>query len=276
MTYVQHGAGLPARPDQSRLLFARQLRGLGVGFPRRRPAKRGCGKTTRGSPPTTTRCRTGASSTTPIPDWDDLCRQWNKSNYTQFDTNIDWEISDRVSLLSTTGFSDFSSSGVSDWQLLGMEFGPRASNPRCSIRSSSSTSNFLDGKIDLITGVNYFNEDSGSPRESVINAFGSSILRQQRDRRRRQRQPLGLQRHPRRPVRGPVRRLRTTGDGSVTQESTAYGLFANSTIHFTERLNLTLGVRESHDEKALVERRCSPSDNFIPQFGGSTIGQRRG
>ena len=28
-----------------------------------------------------------------------------------------WQISDRLSFLSTTGFSDFSSSGVSDWQL---------------------------------------------------------------------------------------------------------------------------------------------------------------
>ena len=58
------------------------------------------------------------------PDWDDLCRQWNKSDYTQIDANINWEISDRLSMLSTTGISEFSSSGVSDWQLMGMEFRP--------------------------------------------------------------------------------------------------------------------------------------------------------
>ena len=57
-------------------------------------------------------------------DWDDLCLQWNKAKYTQFDTNVTWDISDRLTLVSTTGFSEFSSSGVSDWQLLGMEFRP--------------------------------------------------------------------------------------------------------------------------------------------------------
>ena len=134
----------------------------------------GCGKTTRGSRPTTTRCRTGASSTTPNPDWDDLCRQWNKSDYTQVDANIDWQISDRLSFLSTTGISEFSSSGVSDWQLMGMEFRPSGVESEVLYQEFQFNLISLDGRVDLITGVNYFNEDSGSPRESLINAFGSS------------------------------------------------------------------------------------------------------
>jgi iron complex outermembrane receptor protein len=203
------------------------------------------------------------------PDWDDLCRQWNKSDYTQIDANINWQISERFSVLSTTGISDFSSSGVSDWQLLGMEFRPSRVESEVFYQEFQFSFNFADGKVDLITGVNYFNEDSGSPRESLINAFGSSTFNSTTGGLANGNlwgcnSTLGV------PCTGPVRRLRTTGDSSTTQESTAYGLFANATIHFTDRLNLTLGARESHDEKSLVNEAFA-SDNFIPEFGGSTV-----
>ena len=66
-----------------------------------------------------------------------------------------------------------------------------------------------------------------------------------------------------------MRRLRTTGDGSVEQTATAYGLFANATIHFGRVVNLTLGVRESYDEKELSSTQFQ-SDNFIAQDGVST------
>jgi iron complex outermembrane receptor protein len=32
----------------------------------------------------------------PNPDWDDLCRQWNKNDYTQADLSVNWAISDRL------------------------------------------------------------------------------------------------------------------------------------------------------------------------------------
>ncbi len=209
------------------------------------------------------------------PDWDDLCRQWNKSDYTQIDANINWEISDRLSFLSTTGISDFSSSGVSDWQLMGMEFRPSGVESEVLYQEFQFNLNFLDGKIDLITGVNYFNEDSGSPRESLINAFGSSNYANNATGGAANGNLWGCNDTLGVPCAGTVRRLRTTGDGSVTQESTAYGLFANSTIHFTERLNLTLGVRESHDEKAIVERAVRLRQ-FHPAIRRLDDRQRRG
>ena len=69
-----------------------------------------------------------------------MCLQWNKSQYTQVDANIEWQISDNLSLLSTTGVSEFEISSVSDWQLMGMEFRPPASTPTSSTRNFSSTS----------------------------------------------------------------------------------------------------------------------------------------
>ena len=86
------------------------------------------------------------------PDWDELCRQWNKSDYTQIDANINWEISDRLSFLSTTGVSDFSSSGVSDWQLMGMEFRPSGVESEVLYQEFQFNLNFLDGKDRLDHG----------------------------------------------------------------------------------------------------------------------------
>jgi iron complex outermembrane receptor protein len=63
--------------------------------------------------------------------------------------------------------------------------------------------------------------------------------------------------------------LRTTGDSQTTQEATAYGIFANAAIHFGKLVDLTLGVRESYDEKDF-RNELFASDNFVPQFGGST------
>jgi iron complex outermembrane receptor protein len=204
------------------------------------------------------------------PDWDDLCRQWNKSDYTQLDANINWQITERLALLSTTGISDFSSSGVSDWQLLGMEFRPSTVESEVFYQEFQFSMDFADGKVDLIAGVNYFNEDSSSPRESLINAFGSSNYANNATGGSANGNLWGCNDSLGVPCAGPVRRLRRTGDSSTMQEATAYGLFANSTIHFTDRINLTLGVRESHDEKSFSNELFA-SDNFIPEFGGSTV-----
>jgi iron complex outermembrane recepter protein len=202
------------------------------------------------------------------PDWDDMCRQWNDSKYTQVDANIEWQISDRVSLLSTTGISEFESSGVSDWQLMGMEFRP--SGVESEVLYQEFQFNFSIGeRVDFVTGLSYFSEDSSSPRESLINAFGSSNFNAVTGGTANGNlwgcnDTMGV------PCAGPVRRLRTTGDSETLQTSTSYGLFANSTIHFGERVDLTLGVRESYDKKEFANELFA-SDNFIPQFGGSTL-----
>ena len=59
------------------------------------------------------------------PDWDDLCRQWNDVEVHASSTRTSTGRSPTTcTLISTTGVSEFESSGVSDWQLLGMEFRP--------------------------------------------------------------------------------------------------------------------------------------------------------
>src|SRR5262245_4301017 len=206
------------------------------------------------------------------PDWDDLCRQWNKSKYTQVDANIEWQLSDNLSVLSTTGISQFESSGVSDWQLMGMEFRP--SGVDSDVIYQEFQFNFSIGeRVDLVTGLSYFNEESGTPRESLVNAFGSSVfvasdtVNGGNANGNEWGCSPAFATNP--CTTSPVRRTRTTGDSQTWQEATSYGLFANAAIHFGRLVDLTLGVRESYDEKDF-RNELFASDNFVPQFGGST------
>jgi iron complex outermembrane receptor protein len=205
----------------------------------------------------------------PDPDWDDLCTQWNKSDYTQLDANVEWQISERLTMLATTGISDFSSSGVSDWQLLGMEFRPAAVESEVLYQEFQFNFALADGKVDLVTGLSYFNEKSASPREALINAIGSSNFNATTGGTANG-NLWGCNDALAVPCSGSVRRLRITGDSATNQEATAIGLFANATVHLGERVNLTLGVRESSDEKDFTNELFA-SDNFTPQFGGSTM-----
>ncbi len=206
------------------------------------------------------------------PDWDDLCRQWNKATYKQVDANITWDMSDRVTMVSTTGVSDFSSSGVSDWQLLGMEFRPSTVESEVFYQELQFNFTFGD-RFDLVTGVNYFTEDSSAPREALYNAVGSSTFAATGPTAATGgsangnlwgcNDSLGI------PCAGTARRMRVTGDNTTQQDSTAYGVFANGTIHFGKLVNLTLGVRESYDEKELTNTLFQ-NDSFIAQDGVST------
>jgi iron complex outermembrane receptor protein len=202
------------------------------------------------------------------PDWNDLCRQWNKARYSQVDANIKWEIGEHVSMTSTTGVSKFHSSGVSDWQLLGMEFRPDAVDSDVTYQEVQFNLGLANGKIDLVTGMNYFNEDSGTPRLAVINAIGSSNFNATTGGTANGNlwgcnDTLGV------PCASGVRRLRRTGDGLTQQTATAYGLFVNSTIHLGKVVSLTTGLRESLDQKDFTSTLFA-SDNFIPQDGVST------
>src|SRR5690606_14106626 len=96
----------------------------------------------------------------PDPDWDDMCLQWNRAQYTQFDATVNWEIGDRVTMISTTGLSDFNSEGASDWQLLGMERRPSTVESEVFYQEVQFNLSFADGKVDFVTGINYFQEDS--------------------------------------------------------------------------------------------------------------------
>ncbi|MGB7215634.1 MAG: TonB-dependent receptor, partial [Gammaproteobacteria bacterium] len=201
----------------------------------------------------------------PDPDWDDLCRQWNKNDYLQVDANITWRIGDRVTMISTTGISEFSSDGVSDWQLLGMEHRREQVESEVFYQEFQFNLDLLDGGLSFVTGLNYFREDSESPRNALLTAYGSSTFNPITGGN-----PNGNQWGC--PGTDPFcaePRLRVSGDNETRQTAEAYGVFANATWHATDRLNVTLGLRFSHDSKDFTSTEYA-SDLFIPEDGVST------
>src|SRR5215207_9368931 len=79
-------------------------------------------------------------------------------------------------MVSTTGLSDFSSDGISDWQLLGMESRREQTESKTIWQEVVFNIGLFDGKVDLVTGGNYYAEELITPRAPLFNAIGSSVF----------------------------------------------------------------------------------------------------
>ena len=190
------------------------------------------------------------------PDWDPICEQWNNSELDQFDVTVDWSLSDNLTLTSVTGLSEFNSSGVTDWVMLGQELRP--SNIESDvIYQELQLAGSAGDRLEYVVGFSYFQEDSmsdgvglqrtgtsafpatpGTPPNSFIPGSG----------------PGGTQR---------------IGDNVTTQDAESLGLFANLSWHVTDRLTITPGVRFSDDEKsASITRRNA--DDYTAAVGTSS------
>jgi iron complex outermembrane receptor protein len=189
------------------------------------------------------------------PDWDPACAQFNDGELNQLDATITWQISSNLSLTSITGVSEFESHGVSDWVMLGQEL--RASNVESDVtyQELQINSSIADGRIDLVAGLSYFQEDSMS--------YGVGLERR------------GTSIFPDMPngngalVGSGPNGIRLLGDTTTWQDSESYGLFANLTWHITDRLAFTPGVRFSDDQKSAVLTRRN-SDDFVAAVGTSS------
>ncbi len=187
------------------------------------------------------------------PDWDAACEQSNDSNYSQFDVNVQWQLNDVWSLTSITGISDFESAGISDSIGLGSQAAPTNVESDVVYQEVQLNASFADGRLELVTGVSYFQEDSKS--------FGSSLQRQGTSVFATQAangntSAVGL---------GPNGTFRT-GDNVFEQDAQSYGLFTNLTWNITDRLGLTPGVRWGFDEKQVTDTAFA-SNGFTPAPG---------
>jgi outer membrane receptor protein involved in Fe transport len=186
------------------------------------------------------------------PDWDDLCLQWNKAKYTQVDANVTWEITDRLTMISTTGVSDFSSSGVSDWQLVGMEFRPSGVESEVLYQAPSRRRpDRLGRRRELLQrGI-------GLAARGPVRRGRFERIRQQRDRRLRQRQSLGLQRFAR-------SSLCESGSQASCDRRRFLGSGRDGLRNIRERHASFQRARESHSRRAQISRRERVFEHAVP------------
>ncbi len=191
------------------------------------------------------------------PDWSDACALSNNSKYTQGDANIEWSLSDTWKLTSTTGYAEMNHKGITSWQQLGFEIRPDNNKSKVLSQEFQLNASLFDNKVDFITGVNYFHENSFS--------YGYDLTRR------------GTSTYS--PAGGSANGdgdagLFITNDTNTTQKSTSFGWFNNATWHITDQLNLTGGVRFAYDKK-YVTTTAKASANFIPFSGTSTTATNR-
>jgi len=187
------------------------------------------------------------------PDWDAACEQHNDNDYYQADANIVWTMSDALTLTSTTGYAKLDHKGLTDWPLLGMETRPDDVDSKVFYQEFQLNAGLFDGKVDFVTGVNYFSEDSGSATVT-LNRRGTSTYN-----------PSGGV--PGTPPNSDAGLFRSA-DTDTRQKSDSFGWFNSLTWHATDKLNVTVGARLAHDKKDYQQTRFpSNGDNWNPAPG---------
>jgi iron complex outermembrane receptor protein len=175
------------------------------------------------------------------PDYDAACDQYNNDNYWQTDLNLDWTISDTVSLHAITGYSSLKHRAVTDWELIGMEMRYDILNSKVFYQEVQLNAELFGGAVDLVAGGSYFNEKSDAPRNYNLNRRGTSNYPQTAG-------------NPANADGG----LYTRSIADVFQTSDSWGLFASGTWHITDSLNLTAGLRHAWDHKDYTQTRYPP------------------
>ncbi|GAA0281604.1 TonB-dependent receptor [Alteraurantiacibacter aestuarii] len=185
------------------------------------------------------------------PDWDSACEQYDNTKYWQASLNMSYDLSDTVTLTSTSGFSSLDNVSKLDWQYLGTESRVTAITSDTFYQELQLNAELFAGAVDLVLGGSYFHEKAFSDLV-VFNRRGTSDV------------PRG----------GPFKdQLRPNGnadaglfdrsDNETTQKSDSIGIFGSATWHITDDLNFTGGLRYAHDYKDYMTTEFA-NDSFVP------------
>ncbi len=185
------------------------------------------------------------------PDYDAACNQSLESGYWQADLNLAYDLSDTVTLSSITGYSTLEYRGVSDYQVLGTEARRENVDSEVFYQELQLNAELMDGLIDLVTGGTYFREESSAPN-FIITRRGTSVY------------PA----NPGTPPNADAGLFRTA-DTITSQVSDSYGVFVSATLHPTDRVNITGGLRYAVDKKDYTQTRF-PASDFTPAPGTSS------
>jgi iron complex outermembrane receptor protein len=185
------------------------------------------------------------------PDWDALCEQHNDNTYMQADANFEWNINNSLKFTSVSGYAYLDHEGVSDWQMLGTERRPDDVNSKVFYQEFQLNAGLFDSKVDLVTGLTYFREESSSSGYNVTRRGTSTFSPQNAN------------------GNGDAG-LFITANGATSQTADSYGWFNSATWHTTDKLNLTLGARLAYDKKDYEQTRLPGSgatNDFVPAPG---------
>ncbi|MFO7324166.1 MAG: TonB-dependent receptor [Pseudomonadota bacterium] len=183
------------------------------------------------------------------PDWDDACKLRNDNRYYQLDANVSYRLGRNTTFTSISGFARLKHVGNTDWQALGFEFRPDDVKSKVFYQEFQLNTSLFGGKVDLVTGLNYFREKSRSHLWQDTRR-GTSVFT-----------PTGGSANGNTDA-GIFR----TAHAATTQVSDSFGWFNSATWHATDRFNITAGARLTYDRKDYEQTRFAASD-FTPAPG---------
>ncbi len=199
------------------------------------------------------------------PDFGKACEQHSNSKYYQFDGKMNYRFSDNVQLTLTSGYAVMNHDGITDWQFLGTEIRPDVVKSVVINHEALINAALADGKVDLVTGINFFQEKSTTDTYN-INAKGTSVFNSVTGGSANGDGYAGLY---------------ITGNQRVAQTTNSWGQFNSLTWHATPQLNFTTGLRVSQDDKAIEYIRRGGSgpapsfpgmpaaNDFVPSYAGA-------
>jgi len=199
------------------------------------------------------------------PDWSSACAQKNNNKYYQVDGKVAVRISDNTKVTFTSGYSVLNHSGITDWQYLGTENRPDIVKSDVTNHEVLVNSSLFAGKLDLVTGLNLFTEDSSTDSANKT-VRGTSVFNATTGGAANGDGYAGLY---------------TVANLGVQQTSRSAGLFASATWHILDKLNFTGGLRGSSDSKSIRYIRragsgpaptfagMSAANDFAPSYAGA-------
>ncbi len=208
------------------------------------------------------------------PDFGKACEQYSNSKYYQIDGKLTWDINADTTLKLSSGYAVLNNQGVTDWQFLGTEVRPN--DVKSVVYNNELLINWslFGGKVDLVTGLNFFSEDSSTATLN-INAKGTSVYTAA---------PFagsGVA-WAGRPNGNAYAGLYISSNYAVEQNTKSWGQFNNLTWHLTDKLNFTSGIRVSQESKHIQSTRFAGSgpaplpnsgmpaaNDFVPTYAGA-------
>ncbi len=134
-----------------------------------------------------------------------------------------------------------------------MEYRPDDVDSEVFYQEFQLNAGLFGGKVDYVTGLNYFSEDSGAATVTVNRRSTSTYT--------------GTGGLPGTPPNADAGLFRSA-DTDTGQKSDSYGWFNSLTWHATDKFNVTVGARLAYDKKAIEQTRFPTNgDNWTPAPG---------
>ena len=158
------------------------------------------------------------------------CDTGYESENSQITANVAWDISDKHTFTFSGGFQDVTVFQRTDWLTIGAEIRTEDYESEAIMLEGLLNSELLDGRLDLVTGINYYSDE----RDEFSHVLRNNSPNQMADTRD------------------------IWGD---TFEQDALGIFSQGVYHFpNDRTNLTLGLRYTSEDNSAILREWESGD----------------